>query len=556
MIKNVSFSKRRGLYLVALLAFMAVTVVVGFAATQSFASGNTLVVKAAEDTFVSEVSRDADHSSLSYLQTGANPVRKSYVKFHVPVDPRSIQKAVFKIHTVTNSPSGFQLFELPSSWTDSALRYDNRPTLGQFIAAPGSFAANTWIQVDASSYVKRAGTFGFGIQSADAAWNVYDSAETATGPELLITYASTPSPTPTATPAQPPVTIPTPTPLGTPPPAVSNSLSLALTTPQVASGGTFTVSVHENSGAVPVNAVQANLAFDPTKLQYVSTDSTAAAFPLAAATVTAPGTLQLSRAVNGGAPAVTGDKIVATITFRALMLAGTTRIDFGAGSLVATPSARNILKTSPGLVVNVATPDAQAPTAPTNVAATASAALAVTLTWAPSTDNVGVVRYNITRGSLVIASVAGTVLRYIDATVLPGTTYVYKISAADATGWQSPQSAAVPASTIQPPAPDTIPPSPPGRLTVLSALLTQVNLTWTQSTDNVGIARYWVYRDSILIASLAASTRSYGDAQISAGSTHSYTVSAVDAAGNQSVRTASVTVTAHPPLPTGAALKF
>ncbi len=44
------------------------------------------------------------------------------------------------------------------------------------------------------------------------------------------------------------------------------------------------------------------------------------------------------------------------------------------------------------------------------------------------------------------------------------------------------------------PPPDTMPPSAPANLAVTSASSTQVNLSWTASTDNVGVTGYMVER--------------------------------------------------------------
>lgn len=52
--------------------------------------------------------------------------------------------------------------------------------------------------------------------------------------------------------------------------------------------------------------------------------------------------------------------------------------------------------------------DTLAPSAPTGVTATSKTATSVTLTWQPSSDNVGVVRYDVSRNGAQAASVSGT----------------------------------------------------------------------------------------------------------------------------------------------------
>ena len=59
-----------------------------------------------------------------------------------------------------------------------------------------------------------------------------------------------------------------------------------------------------------------------------------------------------------------------------------------------------------------------------------------------------------------------------------------------------------------------------------------VKLAWTHSTDNVAVTGYNIYRDGKKIGS--SPTTSYTDATVAPTTQYSYTVSAFDAAGNES----------------------
>ena len=96
---------------------------------------------------------------------------------------------------------------------------------------------------------------------------------------------------------------------------------------------------------------------------------------------------------------------------------------------------------------------------------------------------------------------------------------------------------------------DTQPPSPPTNLTATAPLATQVNLSWTAATDDVGVVAYDVYRDGGLLASLGNVT-SYTDTTVAASTTYQYTVKARDAAGNTSPASNAATVTTPAPPPT------
>jgi len=94
-------------------------------------------------------------------------------------------------------------------------------------------------------------------------------------------------------------------------------------------------------------------------------------------------------------------------------------------------------------------------------------------------------------------------------------------------------------SSTTPPPPDTTPPTAPANLMATATLATSINLTWTASTDNVGVTQYKVERcqgaacaNFSQIATPAANT--FNDTGLTASTAYSYRVRAADAAGNNS----------------------
>ncbi len=100
--------------------------------------------------------------------------------------------------------------------------------------------------------------------------------------------------------------------------------------------------------------------------------------------------------------------------------------------------------------------------------------------------------------------------------------------------------------------PDHTPPTTPGNLAGSSGQPTTSYLTWTGSTDNVGVAGYYVYRNGVRIGSTAAAF--YQDAGLTDGTTYSYAIEAFDLGGNVSPSSAVIHVTTFsnvPPTPPG-----
>ncbi|RAO13321.1 discoidin domain-containing protein [Micromonospora noduli] len=100
---------------------------------------------------------------------------------------------------------------------------------------------------------------------------------------------------------------------------------------------------------------------------------------------------------------------------------------------------------------------------------------------------------------------------------------------------------------------DTQAPSVPGNLAYTQPASGQIRLTWSASTDNVGVTGYDVYANGALRGSVNGSTLTYTDSQ-AATATVSYYVRAKDAAGNQSANSNTVTRTGTGNPPTGSNL--
>jgi hypothetical protein len=100
------------------------------------------------------------------------------------------------------------------------------------------------------------------------------------------------------------------------------------------------------------------------------------------------------------------------------------------------------------------------------------------------------------------------------------------------------------------PPPDTQPPSAPTGLTAAPTSSTAISLGWNSSTDNVGVAGYRLYRNGTFIGQTA--NTSYVNQGLTASTTYSYTVTAFDAAGNQSLPSAIASATTFAPPPAGA----
>lgn len=92
---------------------------------------------------------------------------------------------------------------------------------------------------------------------------------------------------------------------------------------------------------------------------------------------------------------------------------------------------------------------------------------------------------------------------------------------------------------------DTTAPTVPAGVTATAAESHRVDLSWTASTDNIGVTGYDIYRDDALLGSVGPAT-SYTDTTVASELTYRYQVRARDAAGNLSGLSAAASVTTPP----------
>jgi beta-galactosidase len=192
-------------------------------------------------------------------------------------------------------------------------------------------------------------------------------------------------------------------------------------------------------------------------------------------------------------------------------------------------------------VVNGIEVIAPPPAAPAALTATLASATQVNLSWAAS-STAGVV-YDVFRSTTSgftpssanqIATATGT--GYADTGLAQNATYYYLVESSNASGTSAP-TAQTSISTIAPPL-------APANLTATVTSSSAVNLSWAASPTS-GVT-YTVLRNGVAIAN-ALTVTAYGDAGLTASTTYSYVVEAINAAGASPASNTAITMTAAAP---------
>lgn len=200
--------------------------------------------------------------------------------------------------------------------------------------------------------------------------------------------------------------------------------------------------------------------------------------------------------------------------------------------------------------VSVTTPSSGATVSGSSVSVTASAS-----------DNVGVVGVqfyldyagNPASNKLGSEDTTSPYSTTLNTTTLGNGTHTLTAIARDAAGNTTTSSTiSVTVNNTSPPPSDTTAPSVPTGLAKTSATSSSVSLAWNASTDTggSGLKGYKLYRNNVFIATIL-SALSYTDSGLSASTTYSYQISAIDNANNESAKSsalsAATTAISSPP---------
>src|SRR3989344_9289895 len=275
-------------------------------------------------------------------------------------------------------------------------------------------------------------------------------------------------------------------------PASAASVTISPASVNIAVGSPFTVTI-DVASVTNLFGMAFDLMFDPARLSFVSgqngTFLEQGAQTTVLTAVSPPGDLIVGYtrlAVNGVPTGVSGSGNVMVLTFQALA-AGTTALTFQNNNL-CDPSGSEcnpIAATwsNGSVTVTSGTADTIAPIVTAFTIPAAASSLTVSITSFTATDNTSVTGYTVTESSTAPASSATSwtstaPTSYAFSSAGSKTLYAW---AKDATGNVSTSRSATVTITLA----DTQPPTVPANLSATAISASQINLSWTASTDNI-----------------------------------------------------------------------
>lgn len=179
--------------------------------------------------------------------------------------------------------------------------------------------------------------------------------------------------------------------------------------------------------------------------------------------------------------------------------------------------------------------DTEAPSVPSGLTVTNTTTYSIDLSWTASTDNIGVSSYDVYVDGNLEASTSN--VNYTITGLSSNITYDLTVSARDIADNVSPQSAPLTVVTQE----DTEAPSVPMNIVISDETDVSFKITWDPSTDNTEVIHYNIYMDNIFYDMINIS--SYTVYNLTASTTYSVTLEAVDGLNNTSAQSVPVNAT-------------
>lgn len=201
-----------------------------------------------------------------------------------------------------------------------------------------------------------------------------------------------------------------------------------------------------------------------------------------------------------------------------------------------------------------AVPEAKLST-PQNISAYADVKQ-VTVNWSANSEaeltGYRLLRYNDASEQVASATFTSLLTSYVDSPLVAGQTYVYRVQALGSGGLESELSSFASATVPE----DNKAPASPGVLSAVLASDTVIQLTWSapktdsDRTELTGLSGYRVYRSEgtgsagfQLVGTVDSTAVTYADIGLDQSTSFIYRVSAMDASGNESAFSSSVSLT-------------
>jgi len=165
-------------------------------AASSSSEAATYTFTPTADTDVLSDLPTTNHAIVTRLiADGAPAARHVLLKFAVSGLSGTMSSARLRVFVSDPSSDGPAAFKTATTWSETTVNWNTRPAIsGGALADVGSIASGTWIEYNVASAIAADGTYSFALVSTSGDGATFQSRETSSKPQLVITTTTTTPP--------------------------------------------------------------------------------------------------------------------------------------------------------------------------------------------------------------------------------------------------------------------------------------------------------------------------------------------------------------------------
>ena len=165
-------------------------------------AGSLLTFTPSGDAYVDSGSSSANYGSLTTLRVDGSPVVRSYLRFSIQGLSGAVTSATLRVYANSAVTAGYDARSVSdNTWAESAITYNNAPSVGSVLGSSGNVSSNTWTSVNITSYITGNGTYNLGLTTSGSTALSLASRESGShAPQLIIQTQGGTAPTATRTP--------------------------------------------------------------------------------------------------------------------------------------------------------------------------------------------------------------------------------------------------------------------------------------------------------------------------------------------------------------------
>ena len=163
-----------------------------FATTQSTA---TYTFRPVADAYISGDFATTNYGTSAFLRADSSPSFQSYLRFNVSDIGGTVTKATLRLYTTSSSTVGYQVRRVTGqTWEEGTVTAANAPSLGSLIDSSGSFAFNSWTNIDVTSLITGNGVYDLALTTTSTATLNFSSRDASSNqPQLIVKTSATPT---------------------------------------------------------------------------------------------------------------------------------------------------------------------------------------------------------------------------------------------------------------------------------------------------------------------------------------------------------------------------